>query len=936
MSHAIGTLVKARGREWVVLPHDEDDILMLRPLGGTDTDACGIYLPLEGSRIESATFPPPDPQQVGDSTSGRLLQDAVRLQFRAGAGPFRCLGRLGVEPRPYQLVPLLMALKLSPVRMLIADDVGIGKTIEACLIARELLDRGEITRLAVICPPHLCEQWQAELLTKFNIPAEVVRPGTVARLERGLSPDQSVFDAYPFVIVSVDYIKSERRRDDFVRACPEFVIVDEAHTCASGASISASQHQRHLLLKELAKDPARSMVLVTATPHSGVTESFRSLLGLLDRSLGDLPPDLTGEHNRSARRQMARHFVQRRRADVRDYLDGITDFPDRLSAEVTYKLTPEYRRIFDDVLKYAREMIRATESQTKFRQRVSWWAALALLRCVTSSPAAGVLALTTRAARSLEEGSVAEVDAAGERTVLDADVMEIGEADDTVPAGDALLDDGPGTSERRRLREMARALEALSGDGDAKLAAAVKQIGDLVKEGLRPIVFCRFIATADYVAEELRKRLRGVTVESVTGQLPPEERTARVEALGEADKRVLVATDCLSEGINLQQHFDAVFHYDLSWNPTRHEQREGRVDRYGQTTKQARTVQFYGQDNRIDGTILKVLLRKAESIRRDLGVSVPVPASTNEVLEAIFEALFLKGGDESQLLLDLEMAEERLGLQWNSMADLEKRSRTLFAQESLKPEEVKRELEESWAALGHYQDVERFVIDAAQRLGAPLGREDGAYILRVDELPAPVRERCDIKGTVRIAFTWPVVGKTIHIARTHPLIEALGSYLVDTALEAKLDSVAARCGAIRTDAVTTRTNLLVLRLRYHLETTKGGQTTPLLVEECIVKGFERRPDEAQWLPDAAAQALLNDAPLRANTPAGQQTLWVRDVVGGLPALEDAIAGIAQERAEAVLESHQRVREAAKWTGISYKVQPILPADILGAYVLMPA
>src|SRR5205814_3926184 len=115
------------------------------------------YLPLEGADVVSATLPPPDPQHVGDAVAATLLRDAVRLGFRSAAGPLRALGRMAVEPRPYQLVPLLMALRLDPVRLLIADDVGIGKTIEAGLIARELLDRGEIRRIALLRPPPLLE-----------------------------------------------------------------------------------------------------------------------------------------------------------------------------------------------------------------------------------------------------------------------------------------------------------------------------------------------------------------------------------------------------------------------------------------------------------------------------------------------------------------------------------------------------------------------------------------------------------------------------------------------------------------------------------------------------------------------------------------------------------------------------------------------------------
>jgi hypothetical protein len=121
---------------------------------------------------------------LGNHLSGRTLCDAVRLGFRSAAGPFRSLAHLGVEPRPYQLVPLLMALRLDPVRILIADDVGIGKTIEACLIARELLDRGEIQRLSVLCPPHLAEQWVRALRDQFHLDAVLVLGSTAPRLER--------------------------------------------------------------------------------------------------------------------------------------------------------------------------------------------------------------------------------------------------------------------------------------------------------------------------------------------------------------------------------------------------------------------------------------------------------------------------------------------------------------------------------------------------------------------------------------------------------------------------------------------------------------------------------------------------------------------------------------------------------------------------------
>jgi hypothetical protein len=169
-----GNLVRARGREWVVQSDsraaDGAIALRLRPLGGSDHDVITLAPELEISPVEHATFAPPDPAQAGNHAAALLLRDALRLKLRAGAGPFRSFGNIAVEPRAYQLVPLLMALRLPTVRLLIADDVGIGKTIEAGLIVRELMDRGEVQRVAVLCPPHLVDQWQGELQQRFNLP----------------------------------------------------------------------------------------------------------------------------------------------------------------------------------------------------------------------------------------------------------------------------------------------------------------------------------------------------------------------------------------------------------------------------------------------------------------------------------------------------------------------------------------------------------------------------------------------------------------------------------------------------------------------------------------------------------------------------------------------------------------------------------------------
>lgn len=949
MSYAVGSLVRVRGREWVVLPNSTDDTLLVRPLGGTEDEVTGIYLPLEP--VEPAVFPLPDPTQAGDYRSARLLRDAVRLGFRSSAGPFRSFARIAVDPRPYQLVPLLMALKLDPVRLLIADDVGIGKTIEACLIVRELLDRGEIQRLAVLCPPHLAEQWQQELSEKFYMDAELVLPSTATRLERHRRLGQSIFDNYPFVIVSTDFIKSDRRRDEFLRTCPECVIVDEAHGCAYAGEGRGSGHQRHALVAQLAADRHRHLLLVTATPHSGNEAAFRSLLTLLDPDFAELPDDLSGAHQAHHRRRLAAHLVQRRRGDIRHYLADETPFPTRESLELTYRLSAPYQQLFERVLRYARELVQSpagSGGSQQHRQRVRWWSALALLRALASSPAAAAATLRSRAA-SADTETPEEADAMGRRTVLDQVDDEAPDGVDMVPGSEigAFSDDEP--RHHRRLLELARAAEDLKGTHDTKLQGAADLINRLIQEGYQPIVFCRFVATAEYVAEELRKRLpKGVEVSAVTGSLPHDEREARVAELGQAGQRVLVATDCLSEGINLQAHFNAVLHYDLSWNPTRHEQREGRIDRYGQPASTVRAVTYYGIDNQIDGLVLDVLLRKHQTIRNSLGVSVPVPANADDVLEAMIEGLLLRGrstapGDQLVLPGMEEMVEprkEQFFALWEANAEREKRSRTMFAQETIKVDEVQRELEATRAAIGSGVAVADFVRRAIQLYNGAITPQ--GETLQIDVQPTPDALRDTLRGTIgnngvqrfTARFTLPVQEHEVYLSRTHPFVEGLATYVLNTALDPLLESIARRCGVIDTRHVQRRTTLLLVRFRFHIVTQQGDEERMLLAEDCQALAFEGALADAAWHTGEAVEALLQAEPDQ-NVVADRAVHFLRQVIENYEQIRPHLEEVAHQRGAELLQSHRRVRSAARMRGVRYHVEPQLPPDVLGMYVHLP-
>jgi superfamily II DNA or RNA helicase len=843
------------------------------------------------------------------------LSDALRLSLRRGAGPFRSAARLGFEPRAYQLVPLLMALRLSTVRLLIADDVGIGKTIEAGLILRELIDRGEADRFAVLCPPHLVEQWTGELRSKFDLDAVAVTAASASRLERGLPASQTLFEAYAYTVVSLDYIKAERRRDSFARACPALVVVDEAHACVG---THQNRQQRFELLRRLAEDRERHLILLTATPHSGDEAAFSRLLSLLDEQFADGAFDTD-----AARARLARHFVQRRRIDIvgRDWGETRT-FPEHKTREAPYDLSNEHRAFHDAVLDYCLGVVEGAGPDQR-RRRLAFWGTLALMRCVGSSPAAALSALRNRLAADPDRL---------EEQVFDDDADEA-DAVDVEPAS-GLEADGP-------LARLIAQAERLIKLPDPKLDAVTKVLKPLVAEGANPVVFCRFIATAEHVASGLRKAFPKLRIDTVTGALTPEERRTRVEAMADAEQRLLVATDCLSEGINLQSLFDTVIHYDLSWNPTRHQQREGRVDRFGQPAPLVRSVLLYSPHSAIDGTVLDVILRKAEAIRKATGVTVPLPDEKGAVTGALMNAVMLRKGRGRQLALDFGLADDakKIETQWRNAEEGERKSRARFAQNALKPEEVAPEWQRWRELLGSPDQVRRFVERAMSRLDAPLEPEkNGTTRAHLAALPAAVSERLasrGLEGTIRLAFEEPPPAGAEMVGRSHPLPAVLAESLLESALDPASSPVPSlgRAGAWPTNAVKTVTTVALLRLRYKL-TVHGRRERLVLAEEAGALAFEGAGTQPV-LAGEAARALLEHAATGDLAAVARERLVNQARERMATALEGSITAYARERADVLASDHARVRAAAAGSP-RVTVEPIVPADVIGLYVLVPA
>jgi len=916
----VGQIVRCRDRSWVVLPSSNRELVFLRPLSGNEPEICAIAPSLGLETITPDSFPLPDPQSVQDQVAIRLLMYAIRLNLRNGASPLRCLGNLSVRPRPYQLVPMLMALRQEVVRLLIADDVGIGKTIEACLIARELLDRKEINRIAVLCPPHLCDQWQRELQEKFNIEAVVIRSGTASRLERSLpNQDQHIFSYYQHLVVSIDYAKAQSRCDSFVTFCPDLVIVDEVHTCAGN---SQHQQQRNELLKRLASRDRQHLIFLSATPHSGKDENFLSILSLLRAEFGNY--DLE-QLTKPQRIELAKHFVQRRRADVKQWLGDETPFPQRESKEIPYRLSPPYRQLFDQVFEFARQLVQGVnDSMSYAQQRGCYWSALALIRCVMSSPAAAIASLSKQGTDPINENL--------ENSDPDLPANYIYDRTDQETNQEQVADNVPFPQVRhRRYREFCQQAQAITSEQDAKLTKTIETVRSLLNDNYHPIIWCRYIATAQYVAQKLDQtfsRNQEVMVRAITGEQPEEHRIQELQQLARSPKRILVATDCLSEGVNLQEHFSAVIHYDLPWNPNRLEQREGRIDRFGQTAPIVKTYLLYGQDNPVDGAVLEVLIRKAIKIHRSLGVTVPIPMDSDTVAAAIFNSLFNNANQVTQLSLFSDPWLAEMDKLWERSLNRETVSRTRFAQSSICPEDVQTEMEESDRILGSPHEVEQFVKSACNRMGYPLTQKqiDRHPCWRFSTIPPLVQDCLD---NPTITFSSPHPPQVQYIGRNHPLVSTIAQHLITTSLT-DTNAIASRCGYTITNAVSKRTTVLIMRLRHHLQTRSG---TSDMAEECLTLGFTGSPAQPQWLTTETVLDLIHNAEPIADHPPELKRMELQEVIDLLPELDEHLDRIAQERSQHLSEVHRRIRQLTQAGHIA--ITPHLPMDTVAIHIFKP-
>jgi len=922
-----GNLITYRSRDWMVLPSGDPELMMIKPLGGSEEETTAIYLPLQipGEEIKEAHFSDPQPNQLGAFTTARLLYDASRLSFRNASGPFRCMGKLSFRPRSYQLVPLVMALKQKVTRLLVADDVGIGKTIEALIILKELMERGDVRRFAVICPPHLCEQWAQELKDKLDIDAEIVRSSTAARLDRQLPDDRSVFHHLPYQVVSIDYVKTDKRRGIFLNDCPEFVIVDEAHTCTLPENASSKNQQlRYSLLHDLALNTERHLLLLTATPHSGKDGEFLSLLGLLKKEFKELQLD---RMEAAERRKLADYFIQRKRENIKRWLKETTSFPERENKEIGYQLSPEYQMFFQNVLRFARG-ISNQQSDNKQTQLLRSWAAIALIKGVMSSPAMAIHMLENRNMKLMAEELEESIPAP--RDVL-FDPMEYIEDSGRSELMDALPLEGKESEEIIALQNEARALA--NSKADQKVHSALKLIREWMKVDFNPIIFCKYISTARYVEAFLKAELpKNIHVEAVTSEMADEQRREKIDAIGQHEKRVLVATDCLSEGINLQGYFNAVLHYDLPWNPNRIEQREGRVDRFGQTAPIVKAYMLYGDNNLMDEFVMEVLIKKVRDIHKSTGVTISIGEDTENLMTQAARKLLFEQTDKDGEQLRL-FAEETVRNELELARKKGENLRSIFAHESIKPEAIEADLKEVDEAIGDLESVAHFVINSLEFLKAECIEVNGGFRIVTSNLPPHLKAQLSDKNEVLISFESPTPRGFRYIGRNHLFVEQLCHFMLALAFDGHPNfPPVARMAEIQSNAVSVRTTLVMFRVRNVIK--EIASTREVISEEMYLWGYSGLGSDMEVLSFDRCKQLMLKANSKVQLPSERQIADLDRELKLFHQLKDQFSAVASERAEKLVEAHGRFKDLVG--GRRYeKATPVLPPDVMGVYILMP-
>ncbi|HND29763.1 MAG TPA: helicase-related protein [Myxococcota bacterium] len=666
-----GTQVHARGTLWEVVhvePAGTQQRIRLRAqvegLRGRELD---ILHPFESVDPVRRDF---NPSKAGRLAPWRLYHQAFLLDQALGSNALVATqpGRLDIAP--YQLVPVMRALRMTRPRLMLADGVGLGKTVQAGFILTELIARRRAHRILIVCPPGpLLNQWNRELRTRFGLRFDVIRDQSdLQELRRKNELGANPFDHVSFCLTSVDFARQEKVVQDLERTTWDIIVIDEAHHCVRMGTAGDRESSLRRRLAEVLSRQCDGLLLLTATPHDGYDGHFASLVELLDPSLVDGRGSLRGEDYR-------RHVVRRLKHHVKGP-DGNALFPERIVTPVPVKFEdrPAYAALQSAILTMVVPRLNSALRRKRFGEVLAF---VSLLKRGVSTVAACKNTLTHVANRygDLLRGGQETVEARKQRLTTLRDYRRrlekygslsweeeqdqaVLEAEDiaaelfTPEFVDLLIRDTEADARRdkkqaartaeieKELRSLVALAEAAAND-DVKLDAIVREVRRIraAEPRANVLVYTEYTDSQDAVVVALKSATFGGEVLAISGPDSDAVRTKITERFSSDDNLVLVSTDATAEGLNLHTRCHHLVHVELPYNPNRLEQRNGRIDRYGQKLRPE--VSYLYLARTFEERLLLRLVRKVEKQRERLTF---VPDTLGNVLiEDDVEAKLIAG-----------------------------------------------------------------------------------------------------------------------------------------------------------------------------------------------------------------------------------------------------------------------------------------------------
>ncbi len=760
----------------------------------------------------------------GDGAMLRLVSEGQRIRLAYLFDPLLAIHTSLVEPLPHQITGVYgEMLTRQPLRFLLADDPGAGKTIMAGLLVKELLTRGDLHRCLVVCPGMLAEQWQDELHFKFHLPFEILTNDKLESARTG-----NWFLENPLAVCRLDKLS----RDEDVQAKLEqtdwdLIVVDEAHKMsASFFSGEVKATKRYRLGQQLSR-LTRHFLLVTATPHNGKEEDFQLFMALLDgdRFEGRFRDGVHVVDTSDLMRRLVKEQLLK--------FDGTPLFPERLAYTVSYRLSDLEARLYKQVTDYVREEFnRADALESEGRKGTVGFALTILQRRLASSPEAIYQSLRRRRERLekrlreeqlLKRGSGATTEIVQELpsyTEEELDELDDAPSAEVEQAEQQVIDQATAA---RTIAELEAEIAILKGLEE--LALRVKQSGtdkkwdelskllqnqaemfDAQGHRRKLVIFTEQRDTLNYLTDRIRSLLgQPEAVVTIQGGMGREDRRKAQESFTQ-DKNVeiLVATDAAGEGINLQRAHLMV-NYDIPWNPNRLEQRFGRIHRIGQT-EVCHLWNLVAEETR-EGDVFKRLFEKIEEQRRALGGGV------FDILGKLFRDQRLRDllveairyGDRPDVRARLFQTVDNLADREHCRQLLEERALAHDSMDAAKVRQIREDMERAEARRLQPHFIASFFLEAFRLLGGSVHeREPKRY--EVTHVPAVIRNRDRLIGTgqpvllnyERISFEKDLIsiqGKPLaeFVCPGHPLLDAT----IDLILERYRDLL--KRGAILVD-----------------------------------------------------------------------------------------------------------------------------------------